>query len=121
MGCSWLQVSFGSRRTTIRGETGSRISESYVPLSSLYCFHTSKPKCSITIRLLTMKLVLLKPVNTLFLKLACQFKIRAHISKLVRQLFFTSLLCLGVPRNLYLNRGLLRFLFEKPLVGKQNQ
>lgn len=121
-GVSWSQVPFGSQRATNRGETGDGISPPYVPLSSLYCFHASKSKCSITTWLLTMKLVLRKPVNMLSLKLACQFKIRAHISKLVRQLFFMgsqSLPCLGVPWDLYLNRGLLHFLFEKPLVGKQ--
>lgn len=96
---SWSQVPFGSQRATIRAETEAGISQPYVPLSSLYYFHASKSKCSITTWLLTMKLVLHKPVNTISLKLACQFKIRARISKLVRQLFFMgsqSLPCLGV-------------------------
>ena len=108
--------------TVNRGEMGARNSQPYVPLSSLYCFHASKSKSLITTWLLTTKLVLHKPVNTLSLKLTCRLKIRARISKLVRQLFFMgspSLLHLGVPRDLYLNRGVLHFLFEKPLVGKQ--
>lgn len=72
----------------IRAEK-DRISQLCVPLSSLYCFHVSKSECLVAAWLLT--------VNWLR---AFQFVITAHISKLVRQLFFMgpwSLQCLGVP------------------------
>lgn len=80
-----------------------------IPLSSLYSFHTSQPKSSILTWFLTVQLAQHKPVNVLSLKLACQLKIRTHISKLCGQLSFMgsqSLQCLGFPQNPHLNRGL---------------
>lgn len=85
-----------------------------IPLSSLYFFHTSQSKTSILTWFLAMKLAQHKPVNVLSLKLACQLKIRTHISKLFRQLSFMGsqpLLCLGFPQDPHLNRGLFFFLF----------